>query len=194
MKKITKYISISLLIISMTAAVDCDSKTTSTKPANETAKAEKAKTKDFKSADNKLQLTIPEDWSQVDELKQFNPAITLAVGNKASEKYAAVVSTSKSKVTKDMTVYKFFDLLKEDSTRQVIASATILEVMDAEINGRKAITFIVKGEVNNRRITYIYAIVDSPNAFNTVYSWTFSADFDKNKEELTKVVKSFKEL
>lgn len=66
--------------------------------------------------------------------------------------------------------------------------------MDAEINGRKAITFIVKGEVNNRRITYIYAIVDSPNAFNTVYSWTFSADFDKNKEELTKVVKSFKEL
>lgn len=197
-KRIIKIISISSLVLLITAAVGCGSKATTTKSANETTKSEtaqakKVKTKDFKSPDNKLQLTVPEDWNQLDELKQINSAICLPVGNKLSEKYAAVISTSKENFSKEMTLNQFSDLVLKNS-KSTITNAEISEVKDAEINGRKAKTFIVKGEVNNVKISYVYAIVDSPNAFNTVFSWTFTTKFNENKDELTKVINSFKEL
>lgn len=197
-KRIIKIISVSSLILLITATVGCGSKTTATKPANETTKSEtakdkKAKTKDFKSPDNKVQITIPDNWTQLDELKQINPKVSIPVGNKAAEKYAVVVSTSKENFSEKITLDQCYETVAK-YLKQTITNAEISEVKDAEINGRKAKTFVIKGEINNIKVSYVYAIVDSPKAFHEVSTWTLTTKFDESKDELTKVVTSFKEL
>ncbi len=193
-KGIQQILSISLLTLALTTAVGCGAKTTNaTKTPAKTEKAQEVKTKDFKSPDGKLQITIPENWKQLDELKQINDKVSVAVGNKPNEEYATVISESKENFSKDMSLNQYYDIISKQLKKQ-ITNAEISDVKDSEINGCKAKTFKIKGEVQNIKVSYIYGIIESPNSYNQVVTWTLTTKFDKNKDQLTKVIESFKEL
>ncbi|MDT8717095.1 hypothetical protein IAI10_10530 [Clostridium sp. 19966] len=187
-KKVTYILLFVLLLIPAAGCSKSNDKTTSSKPAA----TETIKTKDFKSDDGKLQVSAPTSWKEVSQIKSMNPLYKIGIGDLSKEKYLGVISESKDNFD-GMTLDKYYDAITSQLKTQ-ITDAEISNVTDITISGSKAKIFQLKGTVNNVKITYINAIIDSPKAFNQVNSWTLTSSFDKNKSELENAVKSFKEL
>ena len=161
--------------------------------AKATGKTTKSTPKDIKSEDGKVQLTIPKDWEELSELKQVNEKICLGVGNKYKEKYGQVISESKEDFSKDITLDEYNNIIVEQ-VRAQISNGEFSKCKDIEINGYKAKIFEIKGEVSKVKVAYLYAIIDAPNSFNQVITWSLQSKYEQNKEELNKVIQSFKEV
>lgn len=185
-KNMSKIAALLLSFVLVFAAVGCGTKASTT-----TKKNDEVKTKVMKSSDGKLQVSVPESWKEVSELKSINPLYVLGVGDKAGEMYLGVLSESKDNF-KDMTLEKYYEAITTQLKTQ-IQNAEIANVKDAEINGCKAKTYEISGVVNNIKVTYSNAVIDSPKAFNQIYSWTLATKFSKNKATLENAVKTFKE-
>lgn len=92
-----------------------------------------------------------------------------------------------------MTLDKYSDLIVK-SLKGQIKNNEFSEIKDAEINGCKAKTFLIKGEVKDIKASYIYAVIELPNSYVHVVTWTLTSRYDKNKDKLIKVINSFKEI
>ena len=190
-KNLTKIMSVCVTLILILSFVGCGS-TKSTVSAS-SSDTKKVALTDFKSEDGKLQISAPKSWKSLAELKKVNPRLSVGIGDKAKETYTSVISESKENVTKDFTLDKYYSLVTEQLKTQ-IKNGEITDTKDVTVNGCKGKTFILKGEVNNIKITYLYALIDSPNYYSQVLTWSLSSSFEKNKTTLSDIINTFKEV
>ena len=191
MKKfLTKITSICVTAILILSFAACSSTKSTSSTSSDTTK--KVTLSDFKSEDGKLQISAPNSWKSLAELKNVNSRISIGIGDKSKESYTSVISESKENVTKEFTLDKYYSMVTEQLKTQV-AKSEITDVKDITVNGNKGKSFQLKGEVNNIKVTYLYGLIDSPNYYSHVLTWSLSSSFDKNKATFADIINSFKE-
>jgi hypothetical protein len=85
----------------------------------------------------------------------------------------------------DITYQAFVDSLTDPVT---ISGPTQLE-----INGRRAILYEVRGEVEGVKAVCLHCAIDGEEGFHQVLAWTLSSRYTKNHSLLMSVVNSFRE-
>lgn len=143
----------------------------------------------IKSDQGDIQLTVKSDWN---EAKNLNEIASLQVDNPIKEKYAMVISESTKDFSGNISVDDFAKLVKESFSKSVKAN-TITDFENVTVDGKPAKFFEIKGEVNNLNICYFIVAVKDNKALYQVIGWTLNSKYDENKEEIKKVVESFKE-
>lgn len=148
------------------------------------------KGKVFKSADGKVQLTAGNDWKQDDQL---NSEAGLQISNRIAEKYVIVISETKDNFAADMKLEDYYNIIS-DNMKQAVTSSTFQGPVDVTVNGSPAKQFEVHGEVDKTKVGYIVTVVETGTGFHQIISWTLENKFEKHKDELMEVSRSFTEL
>lgn len=141
------------------------------------------------SKDGKIQLTVPGAWKEQNGL---NEEAGLQVANPVAEQYAIVISESKADFTDKMTLENFTELIQQNA-KSVIADAVVSEPRSLTINGYPAKQFEVGGSIENIKAKWIYTLVDAPNNYHQILTWTLASRYEQNKPVLLDVINSFKE-
>jgi hypothetical protein len=144
----------------------------------------------IKSSDGKTQITVFSDWK---EDKALNEQATIQASNRLKEKYAIVISESLQDFSEDIKVEEFADVVKENMLQSVKNAATS-DMTDMTVNGLPAKFFEIQGDVEKVKAKYLIGAVKGKNGIYQIITWTLNSKYDQNKEELKKVIESFKEL
>jgi hypothetical protein len=142
----------------------------------------------LKSPDGKFQLTVPAGWSNEPSL---NDKAEIKAANKLKEMYAMVLTESKSDLGKDMTLDKFTELTRSAMMEKAkVAEAAAPE--SVKINGNDGRQYELQGTVQNVKIAYLVATVETPDHFHQVITWTLPTKLDDNRATLKEVIDSFR--
>jgi hypothetical protein len=149
---------------------------------------EASKPKVVLSADGQYSLTVPRIWSELEELHE---EAEFRYGNKFAETYVLVLSEAKEDFDEDMTLETHSDLTRN----KIVSSLTkpsVSEPNHVQINGTDALQYEISGTIDNINIVYLHTTAEDENQFHQILAWTLKSRFAKNKDELQKVVSSFK--
>ncbi|HEX9961360.1 MAG TPA: hypothetical protein VGB00_10530 [Pyrinomonadaceae bacterium] len=141
------------------------------------------------STDGKYQITAPGGWQKQTSL---NDEATLQAANLRGELYVIVISESKEDIDASVNLDLVTDAVKENLTKTV-TGATFSEPVSTTVNGLPAKQFEVSGEVEKIKVTYLYSLVDAPQNYYQVITWTLTPRFESGKGKLQEVINSFKE-
>lgn len=142
------------------------------------------------STDGKYQLTVPGNWKTETEL---HDQAELQAANRIGELYVIVIRESKEDFS-DNTDVAFVTENARSNLREAAANLVMSEPAAVNINGNRALQFEASGEVDNIKAKYLYAIVETPQNFYQIMTWTLTSRFDRNKDVLQGVINSFKEI
>lgn len=141
------------------------------------------------STDGKCQVTVPGSWQKQTTL---NDVATIQAANLLGELYVIVIPESKEDIDKSVNLDFVTNVIRENLTKS-INSTVFSEPVSVTINGMPAKQFEVSGEAENVKIKYLYAVVDAPQTYYQVVTWTLTSRFESNKDKLLEVINSFKE-
>lgn len=144
----------------------------------------------LRATDGKSELTVPGTWSVQ---KGLNDQATLQAANPFAEQYAIVMSESKMDFTDDMNLDGYTKIML-DNVRETITDPVISETKSLTVNGYPARQFEVGGSVQNIKASWIYTLIDAPQNYHQILTWSTASKFGQNKPVLLEAVNSFKEL
>lgn len=146
------------------------------------------KSVEFKSDDGSISLTADSAWK--DDVS-LSPESSIELSNAAEEKYVIVIEESKESLTDDFTLTDYTNLMKPQMETTIVDCKSS-EIEEITVNGNAAQKFELSGEVDKIKATYICYAVESTDNFYQVISWTLTPKLEDNKEDLLKVMNSFK--
>jgi hypothetical protein len=141
------------------------------------------------SSDGKCQITAPGGWQKQTSL---NDDASLQAANLRGELYVIVIPESKEGMDESVNLDLVTDAVKENLTKTV-GGAIFSEPVSTVVNGLPAKQFEVSGEVEKLKVTYLYSIVDAPQSYYQVITWTLTPRFESSKGKLLEIINSFKE-
>ncbi len=142
------------------------------------------------STDGCCQITVPGTWRTDNSL---NEQATLQASNRSGELYVAVIRESKGDYGKTANLDFLTNLLREHM-RKTVSDSVLTEPIAVTIGGYPAKQFEVSGEVENIKVSYLYSVVDTPQNFYQVITWTLTSRMENNRPKLLEVINSFKEV
>lgn len=144
----------------------------------------------IKSSDGSTQITVNSNWK---ESTSLNDEASIQVDQQAKEKYAIVISESVEDFADDFSVDEYANMCK-DLLSESIKNSTVSEFTDMTINGLPAKYYEIKGEIEKIKVCYFIVAVKGEKGLHQVVGWTINSKYDENKEEIKKILQSFKEL
>jgi hypothetical protein len=141
------------------------------------------------STDGKCQVTVPGGWQKQTNL---NNEASLQAANLIGELYVIVLPESKAGIDQSVDLDFATEAVRESLT-QTIPGAVFSPPVSTTINGLPARQFEVSAEVDKLKVTYLYAVVDAPQTFYQVITWTLTPRLETNRGKLLEVINSFKE-
>lgn len=141
------------------------------------------------SDDGKHQITVPGDWKKQTNL---NDQASIQAAKPRAELYVVVITDGKDGFGDTVNLDFVTDSVRKNLTESVVG-AVFSEPIPVTINGLPAKQFEVKGEVDKIKVTFLYAIVEAPQSFYQVITWTLTPRFENNRGKLLEVINSFKE-
>ncbi|HLM00515.1 MAG TPA: hypothetical protein VK400_05635 [Pyrinomonadaceae bacterium] len=141
------------------------------------------------SSDGKFQLTVPGGWRKQPGL---HDDAGIQAANPLSELYVIVIADNKTDFGSAADL-DYITKVVRDGLNQTLTGPVLGEPVPTTINGLPARQFEAAGEVENIKIKYLYAVVDSPQNYYQIITWTLPSRFDKNRDKLLEVINSFKE-
>jgi hypothetical protein len=141
------------------------------------------------ASDGSCEVTVPALWTKATDL---NDRALIQTNYPLSEEYLIVTRQSKADFADDATLEDFVDAVRKDIPEQIDESV-LTPPTSTKIGGYDAREFEVSGTVSKIKAKYFYAVVETPQNFYQVISWTLPSNYDKNKEELLTAIHSFKE-
>ena len=142
------------------------------------------------STDGTYQLTVPGNWTKQTDL---NSEATLQAANPREELYVIVIKEDKKDFPSSTTVDDIADFAK-DNLRSSATDAIVSASVPATINGYTARKFDASGKVSGIEAKYIYAVVETRQAYYQVMTWSIASKYEKGKTKLQDVINSFKEI
>lgn len=143
----------------------------------------------IKSTDGLTQITVPKSWK---EMKNLNDEASIQAALARQELYVIVITESKEDFDK-MTVSKYSELTRA-SILEALSSAKEEKVDAITIDGRKALQYKIQGSIDNLKVVYLHTTVEGKDHFHYVLAWTLKSKYEKGKDVLQQVIKSFKEI
>ena len=156
-----------------------------------------SKLKTVASNDGLVEISVPGNWTTTMSL---SPDASIEVANIFTENYAIVITESKSDFTDGSvplhaaveTVEGYGRLVSNQMTEGSELRKTVLKP-SYSINGRDAVLFRFKGQVDGIPVVYWLGVVDGKKHFHQIMTWTLTSREDRNKEKLLAVIDSFRE-
>ncbi|BBI33024.1 hypothetical protein [Cohnella abietis] len=149
-----------------------------------------AKSKIFTSENEEIQLTASSSWKKDPTLATQS---TLGISQRKAEKYAMVTKTPKTDLASDATLEDYKNVFLQSSQSSVTDYEETAQ-RETTIDSSPALMFEVTGEVTKIKIHYLVALVDKPDGFYQILTWSTKSGFVDHKEELDQVIQSFKVL
>lgn len=146
---------------------------------------------------DKYTLQLPD---YLTEAKDLHPDASLQYQNALKEFYVVVIDEQKqgfydaaslTDYTADFTGYH--DILK-DGMEEEIGNVKITPTKDTQVNGLKAKTFSLTGDIEGIPVYYEIGYLEGKDRFYQVVTWTLESSKDKYKEPMQKIISSFKEI
>jgi hypothetical protein len=75
--------------------------------------------------------------------------------------------------------------------KQSVPNAVLLETTSTTVNGFEAQRFEMRGEIDKIKGFFIFTLIDTPDTYYQIMSWTMDSMSDKNKPKLLEVSDSF---
>jgi hypothetical protein len=187
-KKIKKLLSAMFLFAFIISANGCSSEDSNEVTKQETQETVAIQTKEIKSSDGKIMITVPKDWNAN---KSINADFSIAVQNKDASAYVGVIYEVKTDSIKNLKLNNIQTAVIAN-LKKSMPTLQVSDVKDVKINGFPAKIFECSGEIDKLKVKYKYAIIDCPNSFVQVFGWSDVSVFDKN--DFTTIINSFKEV
>ncbi|HEX8735240.1 MAG TPA: hypothetical protein VF721_07970 [Pyrinomonadaceae bacterium] len=141
------------------------------------------------STDGKCQITVPGNWKKQTDL---HDEATLQAGYLMGELYVIVLPETKQSFGSSVDIDYVTRAVRE-GLGGTVTGLVLSEPVPTIINGLPARQFEASGEVEKLKVTYLYAVVDAPQNYYQVITWTLTPRFQNNKGKLQEVISSFKE-
>ena len=142
----------------------------------------------IKSTDGVSQITVPKGWK---EMKGLNDEASLQAAYAAKELYVIVMTEAKEDFDK-MTASKYSELTRKPIV-EALSSAKEEKVGNVKIAGQSAVQYKIQGTIDNIKVVYLHTTVEGSKHFHYILAWTLRSKYEKNKDVLQQVIKSFKE-
>jgi hypothetical protein len=144
-------------------------------------------TKEMVSADGKSRLVVPHDWK---ELEDLNDAAELQAGNKSKEQYLIILSEDKADLA-NFTLQKHHQTTR-DAMLQKMGNASASQPVEVTIDGQSALQDEITGTQDGTNIVFLHTTIESDDGYHQILAWTTRSRWDKNKEKLQEVTRSFR--
>lgn len=144
----------------------------------------------FKSDDSNFQVSATSNWKDAEG--ELNSEADLQIYSPGKEKYFMALLESKEDFT-DSSLQSYYDLVTEPffSSLDTYEQGDVKEVT---INGNKALQYRLDGAIDNLNVVYMVTIIETPTHYGQLLAWTIKSKWDKNKDEYTDLINSFKEV
>lgn len=109
----------------------------------------------------------------------------------SEENYLIVLSDAKADL-KNLNLEDHAKLTR-GFIEKAIKVSSISEGKSLQINGKPAIQYEIKGEVNGMNIVYLHTTVETDNYFHQILAWTLPSQFVRNEPILEAAIESFQE-
>ncbi|MFC6097154.1 hypothetical protein ACFPVY_10915 [Flavobacterium qiangtangense] len=147
---------------------------------------------------NKFTIELPDYLSEARDLHQD---ASLQYQNALREFYVVVIDEPKQEffdiasTTSDFPAdfNGYHDILK-GGLEDEIAKVDITPTKDLQINGLKAKTFSLTGDIEGTPVYYEVAYLEGKERFYQIVTWTLETSKDKYKDPMQKIINSFKEI
>lgn len=144
-------------------------------------------TREIVSADGNIRLNVPKDWS---ELKDLNDAAELQTGNRGKEQFVIILSENKADFD-NMTLQKHHQITR-DAIVEKMKNATAGESAEVTIDGRPALQDEIGGTQDGTNIVFLHTTVEGNESFHQILAWTSKSRWDRQKEKLREITRSFR--
>lgn len=141
------------------------------------------------ATDGSCQLTVPSTWRTETVL---NELATLQASNRLGEQYVVVIRENKEDFGKSANLTVITDAIR-DNLRLAVTNPVFSDSIPATVGGFPARQFEASGEVSGLKAKYLYAVVDTPQNYYQIITWTLTSRFEENRPKLMEVINSFKE-
>ncbi len=139
--------------------------------------------------DNMFQITAPGNWQKQTDL---HDDAAIQAGSLINEQYLVIIREAKEDFGSKFTLDSLTEIVR-DNFKKAATDTVLTQPIPVYINGYPARQFETSGEIDNLKIKYLYAIVETPHNYYQIITWTLSSKFDKNKSVFSEVINSFKE-
>ena len=144
----------------------------------------------LKSKDGKFQLTVPPGCR---ENASLNDQAEIRAANLIDEVYVIVLTDAKTDFTDEMSLDGFTTMTRETLSSN-LKEAQATNPAPVTINGNSGRAYEVDGVVDNVKLTYHIATVETPNHYHQVITWTLQSRKNQNRATLQKIIDSFRSI
>lgn len=144
----------------------------------------------FTGVQGKIQIEAPQGWKPVESL---HPEATLKVGDEKADAFLLVLSESKS-VSSCQTLDSYSQYVRT-GLKNSLRDGTEFGPWWSQIGGLQALRYEIRGtSQDGLPLVYLHTIVEGPDAFHQIVGWTQTPNYRKNRDVLTKISDSFREV
>ena len=143
------------------------------------------------STDGTCQITVPGSWSSETDL---NPEAVLQASNRLQEEYIVIIRESKADFGKKANLDFVTGVIHDQLQKSLSSDAVLSEATTSSVGNYSARQFEASGEVQNIKVKYLYTVVETPESYYQLITWSLVSKFDANRPQLLEVVNSFKEV
>lgn len=136
---------------------------------------------------NHFQLRVPSYWSAQTDL---NENASLQLANLRKEEYMIVLEHAAQDIS-DLTLNDYAQILNEDL---VIENKHVSSPKQLNLNGYKALSYDISGEVENTKIDYMVVYVEGRESYYFFMIWTLPSKKDAVWPIYKKTLQTFKEI
>jgi len=146
-----------------------------------------SKTQILSSSDGSASIILPKNWRK---LRNLDKDAIIQAGYPGKNKYLVVYSITKDEM-QGSTISDFASGFAE-GLKSTIPDAEIGNINLLKVNGIDTLQRVAQATENNRRISYLYNILDYSENYYVMLFWTMESNFENTKSEMTNVLNSFK--
>ncbi|ANS75528.1 hypothetical protein AWM70_13735 [Paenibacillus yonginensis] len=142
------------------------------------------------SSDHHASITIPEGWSKDSGLAS---GADIQASHPSTEDYIVVLREDRSGFSPNTTINDYSKLVSSNM-KEAIQNAKQEIPEQITIGGLTALQYVITGEVDKVKISYLVTIIASKDHFTQVLMWTRSDLFEAKKQNYLYIVNTFREL
>ncbi|MGK7913513.1 MAG: hypothetical protein AB4050_18830 [Synechococcus sp.] len=143
------------------------------------------------SADNGSRVNVPGRWLEQGDL---NGEADLQVADLRSEEYLIVISEPKVDFPSNWTFRNHADVTRQLLLDNLGTAASVSSPSQLTINGRQAIQYEIRTEIQGLRVVYLHTTVDGENTYHQLLAWTLADFYPRNQTVLKSAISSFEEV
>ncbi len=140
------------------------------------------------SDDGVSELSTPADWTVRPD---FSPGATIRVAESSGAAFLIVNSYFPGEI--EATPIAEFSKSYVKGLTGVLANSKASRGESIEINGAPAYRFVVTGDVDDIRLTYVSTVVSGHSATHHLVGWVAASDYSGSENVLNRIIASFRE-